>query len=264
MFHTENKNLADIVYFDEEIQQNKTEKWTDIDFFKGHYKFSDIGRIKSLERYITRRGKPHFLRERILSLTKDDKGYYSTTLVVNKVKRHARVHVLIAEAFLGHTPCGNLIIVDHRDTNKKWDNSVSNLQIITQRENASKDKKKGSCKSIGVTYRPNHHTPYECKIRIGKYRICLGVFNTEKEASDMYVKAVNNVHLFDGDKYKFKLLMGVTKRGHSLTEEKVLAIRRLHRINPKVSRIGLSKKINVHVATIIDVIKRKSWAHLPE
>lgn len=47
-----------------------------------------------------------------------------------------------------------------------------------------------------------------------------------------------------------------------LTESKVLAIRRLYRINPKFSRNNIAKKLNVKNACIGKIINRKSWKHI--
>jgi ribosomal protein L15E len=55
-------------------------------------------------------------------------------------------------AFLNHTPCGYKIVVDHIDNNIKTDNRLENLQLITQRENVSKDIKNTSSKYIGVCW----------------------------------------------------------------------------------------------------------------
>lgn len=47
-----------------------------------------------------------------------------------------------------------------------------------------------------------------------------------------------------------------------LTDEKVLAIKRLHRINPKFHRSNLALKLNVNVNTIVSIIKNRNWNHL--
>ena len=47
-----------------------------------------------------------------------------------------------------------------------------------------------------------------------------------------------------------------------LTERKVLAIRRLHRINPSFNRRGLSRKIGITHQNISDIVNKKSWKHL--
>lgn len=47
-----------------------------------------------------------------------------------------------------------------------------------------------------------------------------------------------------------------------LTAEKVLAIRRLYRMNPKFNRTYIANKLNISSATITLIINRKNWKHI--
>ena len=47
-----------------------------------------------------------------------------------------------------------------------------------------------------------------------------------------------------------------------LSENNVLAIRRLFRINPKLNKCQIAKKLNVRDATIHKIIKNERWKHL--
>jgi len=239
------------------------ESWKDIPGYEGIYQISDAGRLKSLDGFIEKLKGKSIKIGKLLSICYDKKGYSSRPLFKNKKSKTFRIHVLVAMAFLGHIPCGYKVVVDHKNNNKK-DNRVCNLQIITQRKNASKDKKgdKYTCGSTGVSFIESRKTPYECRIKISNKTIYLGVFKTEKEASDMYLKALKNIDFFDGDKNKFKNLLGYEKKGHALTEKKVLAIRRLYRINPSFSRSKLAKKLNVNEVTIRDIIFNRTWQYL--
>lgn len=49
-----------------------------------------------------------------------------------------------------------------------------------------------------------------------------------------------------------------------LTIQKVLAIRRLHRINPKFKKRKLARKLNVTHSSILKIINNKSWKNLKE
>ena len=101
------------------------------------------------------------------------------------VKQHT-VHGLVAQTFLGHVPVSRSIIVDHKDNNP-MNNSVSNLQIITQRENCSKDKINGDYSSniVGV-----HHCDtrdkYIASIRYVGAKLYLGGFKSEEVAGTVY------------------------------------------------------------------------------
>lgn len=61
--------------------------------------------------------------------------------------------------------------------------------------------------------------------------------------------------------------LNVSRKGEShgrciLTETKVLAIRRLHKINPKISRTNLALKLGVAITTISHIINRRIWKHI--
>lgn len=90
------------------------------------YLIGDKGTAKSLK----------FGRERVLKPQVNLKGYLQ--IVINK--RAYTIHQLVAIAFLSHKPNGMNQVIDHIDFNP-LNNSVENLQIISNRLNVSKDKK---------------------------------------------------------------------------------------------------------------------------
>lgn len=111
-----------------------TEQWRDVVGFEGLYMVSDHGNVRSLDK-IARNGKRK--RGRIRALTIGSTGYYTVGLYVAeraKVKM-ARVHRLVAEAFLGKPPGGKRV-VNHIDGDK-LNNHVSNLEWATIGENNS-------------------------------------------------------------------------------------------------------------------------------
>lgn len=68
------------------------------------------------------------------------KNYHQVTLYgKNGLKLTKRVHSLMAITFLGHTYGDRKIVVDHIN-NDPLDNRLENLQVISMKENSTKDK----------------------------------------------------------------------------------------------------------------------------
>lgn len=113
------------------------EIWKDIKGYEGKYQVSNLGRVKSCARILSKgkRGQ-RFQKERIL-VNCYNKSRYFQVLIYNdkKTPRVVRVHRLVAEAFLekAHTTA----TVDHIDNNKT-NNNASNLQWMTISENTKK------------------------------------------------------------------------------------------------------------------------------
>ena len=113
-------------------------------------------------------------------------GYKLVQIKVNGKIKSCTIHSLVAQAFLGHIPKGFKSVVDHIDNNP-LNNEASNLQIITQRENCSKDKAKGnySSKIVGVHY-STKGKKYVASIRFNSKKIGLGSFMQEETAGIVY------------------------------------------------------------------------------
>tara|TARA_R110001632_G_scaffold27006_5_gene72752 strand:- start:3316 stop:3810 length:495 start_codon:yes stop_codon:yes gene_type:complete len=162
----------------------KTEIWKDIKDYEGLYQISNLGRVKSLK----------FGKERILKGTKDFNGYSIVCLHKDGNQKTKKVHQLVAIAFLGHIPSGMSLVVDHINR-IKTDNRLENLQIITNRENLSKDKRwssKYTSKYIGVHWcKPRNK--WRAQIRINKITKHLGYFKTELEASEVYKSKLETI-----------------------------------------------------------------------
>ena len=109
------------------------EIWKDKKDYEGLYQVSNLGRAKSLDRYI--KGKGHslqFKKGRILKPMKDNNGYLKVKLCKDGKEKAFTVHRLVAEAFLPNPhnyPC-----VNHKDENKQ-NNNVSNLEWCSAQYN---------------------------------------------------------------------------------------------------------------------------------
>lgn len=166
------------------------EVWLPIKGYDGLYEISDLGRVKSLERFINNMfGTKTKIKERFLKFNPDGKGYLNCRLYKNGVGKTFKIHQLVAIAFLNHTPCGFKLVVDHIDNNP-LNNRLDNLQLITNRENSSKDRKGGTSKYIGVSLASGRKT-WLASIRINGKNKYLGYYKTEIEASNAYQKELN-------------------------------------------------------------------------
>lgn len=109
----------------------KDEIWKNIIGYP-NYQISSFGRVKSKERMITDSlGRKRCVRSRILKQG-DSMGYAFVNLIKNGEANSVKVHVLVAEAFLGQRPDG--CDVCHKNGNKK-DNNVDNLEYGTRSKN---------------------------------------------------------------------------------------------------------------------------------
>jgi len=156
------------------------EIWKSIE---GHesYEVSNLGRVKSLK----------CNKERILRPSVDNgSGYLKVNLYKNTKMKTKKVHQLVAIAFLNHKPNGHKLVVDHVNT-AKTDNRLVNLQIITHRENISKDTK-GLNKYTGVSWSKLNKN-WIARIRIKGKNKHLGSFTDESKASEAYQKALKEL-----------------------------------------------------------------------
>jgi hypothetical protein len=161
------------------------EIWKELPSYEGIYEVSNLGNIKSLSRIKFNKGKfPFICKEKILKLGKDTNGYYSVSLYKNGKIKTSNPHRLMAIAFLGHKPCGLKLVVDHINNNP-LDNRLENLQIITNRENASKDRKNGTSKYTGVSW-DKERNKWTVRFKINGKNLFLGYFLNEEEASEVY------------------------------------------------------------------------------
>jgi len=162
------------------------EVWKDIPNYEGMYQVSDLGRVKSLKRKGCKNDK-------ILKNNTDNYGYLNVNLSKNKVLKTFKVHKIVAIMFLGHEPNGHKIVVDHID-NDKSNNKLSNLQLITQRENLSKDCKDCASKYIGVSW-SKASNKWLSRILINGKPKFLGSFIDELDAAEAYQKELKKINI---------------------------------------------------------------------
>lgn len=167
------------------------EIWKDIPNYVGYYQVSSLGRVKSVKRKVKHSENTlRIQKERILKPSISGSGYYKVVLAANGNVKTYHIHQLSAMAFLKHEPNKGEITVDHIDNNP-FNNCIENLQIISVRENLSKDKK-GSSKYIGVCW-CSTHLKWLSRIIIKGKRKHLGYFKNELDASQAYQTALRQL-----------------------------------------------------------------------
>ena len=168
--------------------ETQKEIWKDVSGHSG-YEVSNFGRVKSLARVVMRSdGNKYSVKERVLKTGDNGSGYLQVALD----KKSRTVHQLVAIAFLNHKPDGTMkTCVDHIDNNK-LNNRADNLQLISARENTSKDKKGGSSEYVGVCW-DKSSSKWHSRIRINSKRKYLGSFTNELDAAEAYQNALTKL-----------------------------------------------------------------------
>lgn len=110
------------------MKQSINEEWRSIEGYEGLYEVSNLGFVRSLDR-ITPDGRS--IKGRVLKFGYA-KGYPEVNLSKNGIAIGARVHRLVADAFIPNPD--NLSCINHKDENPK-NNRVDNLEWCTYKHN---------------------------------------------------------------------------------------------------------------------------------
>ncbi len=127
--------------------------WKDIIGWEDYYEISDNGEIRNK------------ITNKIISGDTNSEGYHRVTLQNNKHtpnKKRCFVHRLVAEHFIPNP--NNLPEVNHKDTNIN-NNTISNLEWVTKKENERHSRKYGSkeYKPFNVIFTDHTCKEYEFK-----------------------------------------------------------------------------------------------------
>lgn len=172
-------------------------EWRSITGFE-NYEINRLGEVRSIDRIehnIYGTTSTHYQRHRSQCLLKPivKDGMYVVYSFSKRDKLFQRyAHRLVAETFIGPIPKGK--VVNHKDGNR-LNNSVDNLEIVSQRDNVLHCKRKGkkSSQYPGVYFTQGK---FVAMARVpGGNKKYLGRFITEEEAYQQYKNYVSSQNL---------------------------------------------------------------------
>lgn len=124
------------------LRDDSQEIWRSVVGYAGLYEVSNLGRVRSLDRFVRAgRGGPLALRKirgRLLSVrlvrVNDalQRRYAMVDLYKENQETQSYVHTLVLEAFVGRRPAG--YVCNHKDGNSE-NSVVENLEWVTQSDN---------------------------------------------------------------------------------------------------------------------------------
>lgn len=187
------------------------EIWRDIPGYEGLYQVSNLGRVRSLDRYVKQNhGSKQLKRGKIIQPIKDCKGYLRLKLCINNTSKRISIHRLVAQVFIPNLD--NKPQVNHIDGDKT-NNRVDNLEWVTNQENVK------HAWSTGLAQITDEARKKMSKNNTNKKQVmCMNtkeIFNSIIEASKKY--KINSSHISECCKGKRK-----SAGKHPVTKEKMI------------------------------------------
>lgn len=176
------------------------EVWRDIQGYEGLYQVSNLGRVRSLDRWVDRTNQPgYFLQGKILKPRTGKNGYKYVVLCSRCEHRTFTIHRLVALAFVSNPNGFN--VVNHIDGNKT-NNAVDNIEWCSYSENTLHAIKEGlfkpekSANTMRSQLRQNKNNTsgtkgvyfnkklrkWQAYIRVNYKMIYLGVYENKEDA----------------------------------------------------------------------------------
>lgn len=170
------------------------EIWLPIPNYEGLYEISNLKRIRSLNRVVSRNIKDKILLKKLKGKIIKSTNGYSVNLSKDNRKERVEIDRMYHKCF--------------NNTSYGKHEKIEDGRLIHRREYTSNAYigKEGCSKYTGVTFNKKYDK-WTSKILIGKDRVYLGVFESEYDAALMYQKAVKNIHLYKGIPKYFRSML---------------------------------------------------------
>lgn len=156
------------------------EIWKPVIGWEGLYEVSNLGNVRSLDRYVNQKNYKKFCKGQLLKPTFHKSNYYIVTLRNSGIQKVAKVHQLVMNAFKPKINEEKLEI-NHIDGNTK-NNRLDNLEWCTHQENLQHASKH----YLLSTYKP-----------INQYNLngnFIKRWNSMKEAREFYNFGINSLN----------------------------------------------------------------------
>lgn len=111
----------------------KAELWKPVKAYEGAYEISNLGRLRSLDRWVNSKNNSKALKKgKLKKPTLNQYGYYTVRLFKNQKAKNYSMHRLVAEAFIENPK--NKPQINHIDGDKQ-NNKAINLEWCCASEN---------------------------------------------------------------------------------------------------------------------------------
>lgn len=132
--YADNTAMEGIKRADRDLETKATKEiWKDIKGYEGLYQVSNLGRVRSLDRYVKQNHNTKQLKKgKIIQPTKNHKGYLGLKLCKENTSKKVSIHRLVAQTFIPNLE--NKPQVNHIDGDKT-NNRIENLEWCTNSEN---------------------------------------------------------------------------------------------------------------------------------
>jgi DNA invertase Pin-like site-specific DNA recombinase len=255
------------------------EIWKDILNYESYYQISNLGRVRSLDRYVKHylAGKQR-IKGKIFKPQLNQRGYLRVCLSKDNIGKTIEIHRLVAETFIPNP--NNHPEVNHKN-GVKTDNYVENLEWCTHKDNMrhahknglidnARGEKHGCVKLTENRVRKMRKKYFSGEATMSslakEYKVSFGtVWRIIKRKNWKHLNKSREETSRNEKKAKFlnnsKVKMGEKNHSAKLLEENIVDIRNKI-FTKKYTRKQLAKEYGVSATLIGYIVNRKIWKHI--